>query len=184
MATVNRVARGVLSLIFLAALAGPAFAQESLRLVEQDIKAGLLYNFLRYTQWPAPEGSEAIVCVFGRDSLGGRLQPMAGRTVNHRVIEVRRVNAAAETDACSLLFIGAEERARWPQLRTYLAGKDVLTVSDFAGFADNGGMIEFVRANSRVGVVINVEALDESQLSVQDRMLRLASSVRGERRTP
>jgi len=156
-----------------------ASAQDSLRLVEQDIKAGLLYNFLRYTQWP-PQGqaADAVVCIYGRDPFNGRLNPMAGRTVNQRTIEVRIIHDYSEVGSCSLLFVSADERSRWSALHAYLAGRNILTVSDYDGFARDGGMIEFTRVNSRIGVRINVDAVQGANLAVEDRLLRLANTVR------
>lgn len=158
----------------------PAVAQENLRLVEQDIKAGLLYNFLRYTEWPAraPTTGPATVCVYGADPFGGRLETMARRTVNQRPIVVRAVRGYAQIEGCSLLFLNSSERAHWPQLRSFLADQNILTVSDFDGFARSGGMIEFTRVNSRIGVRINVSAAERANLIVQDRLLRLAEPVR------
>jgi hypothetical protein len=164
--------------LFAAVAMTPAAAQQNFRLVEQDIKAGLLYNFLRYTEWPARADAMAVVCVFGPDPFDGKLTPMAGRTVNQQTIDVRNVRALEEIDACTLLFVNADERARWPQLRDYLGDKPVLTVSDYDGFAGGGGMIEFTRADSRIGVRINVDAIAGADLMVQDRLLRLASAVR------
>lgn len=174
--------RRVLSALAMAAVlaAGDVRAQEGVRLAEQDIKAGLLYNFLRYTEWPqpAPAGASMVVCVYGRDPFGGRLASMAGRTVNQRTIEVRTVHEAAQANTCSLLFLGAEERANWPGLRAQLGERGILTVSDYDGFARSGGMIEFTRVNNRIGVRVNVQAAEAANLSVQDRLLRLASVVR------
>jgi hypothetical protein len=163
--------------MLLAATCAPlAQAQENLRLAEQDIKAGLLYNFLRYTEWPvANVNAPAVVCVYGRDPFDGRLQPMAGRTVNQRRIEVRAVRSAANLDSCSLLFVSGDERARWPALRERLPGLALLTVSDFAGFADAGGMIEFTKRDNRIGMRINTDALSAARLVVHDRLLRLAN---------
>jgi hypothetical protein len=166
-----------LALALSATALAPAHAQQTLRLVEQDIKAGLLYNFLRYTEWPARSDAMAVVCLYGADPFDGKLAPMVGRTVNQQTIAVRNVRDLAEVDACTLLFVNAEERTRWPQLRDYLGGKPVLTVSDYDGFAGGGGMIEFTRAESRIGVRINVEAIGDADLMVQDRLLRLASAV-------
>jgi len=142
------------------------------------VKAGLLYNFLRYTEWPAPRSNgAAIVCIFGPDPFSGRLQPMAGRTVNQRPIQLRSVRETGEMDTCSLLYLNSDERAQWPRLRTYLAQRNVLTVSDYEGFATSGGMIEFTHANNRIGVRINVGAMQAADLTVQDRLLRLANVV-------
>lgn len=162
-----------------AALTSAAAAQGQLRLAEQDIKAGLLYNFLRYTQWPGPAAPSTVVCVLGSDPFSGRLQPMAGRSVNQSPIEIRAVSTLTETDSCALLFINNAERARWPQVRAHLAGRHVLTVSDYDGFAESGGMIEFGRVNNRIRVRINIDAVGAARLTVQDRMLRLAETVGG-----
>jgi hypothetical protein len=180
-AFLNKKSPALLALLLAAALLTPAYAEENVQLVEQEIKAGLLYNFLKYTQWP-PEhaqqaNGDAVVCLFGGDPFNGHLQPMAGRTVNQHGIEIRNVHTLQEIDACSLLYIHADEKANWPQLQKALAGKDVLTVSDFGGFAESGGMIEFTRVDNRIGVKINVDAVTAAHLAVQGRLLRLASTV-------
>jgi hypothetical protein len=120
-----------------------------------------------------------VVCLLGGDPFNGHLQPMAGRTVNQHNIEIRSVRTAQESDGCSLLYIDANEKPGWPQLQKALAGKDVLTVSDFDGFAESGGMIEFTRTDKRIGVKINVDAVAAAHLAVQSRLLRLASTVHG-----
>jgi hypothetical protein len=164
--------------------ADAAAAQDSRRLAEQDIKAGLLYNFLRYTEWPAraPARATIDVCIYGRDPFGRRLEPMAGRSVNQRVIALRTVHTSAEISSCALVFINAEERAAWPRLRADLARHSVLTVADFEGFARAGGMLEFTRANNRVGVMVNLEAAHAADINVQDRLLRLATVISSESR--
>jgi hypothetical protein len=161
-----------------------AAAQDTRRLAEQDIKAGLLYNFLRYTEWPAAAqaGATIDVCLYGGDPFEGRLAPMAGRTVNQRVITIRNVRGAASLNSCALVFLNARERAAWPELRAELARRSVLTVSDYEGFARAGGMLEFTRVRNRVGVAVNVEAANAAHLQVQDRLLRLATIVSSESR--
>ena len=165
-------------------LSTPVAAQDSVRLAEQDIKAGLLYNFLRYTDWPAAAQTRATidVCLYGGDPFAGGLQPMVGRSVNRRVISVRSVRTGPEMSSCALIFINAQARADWPRLRAELGHRSVLTVSDYDGFARDGGMLEFTRARSRVGVAVNVGAARAANLEVQDRLLRLATVVSSESR--
>jgi hypothetical protein len=163
-------------------LASFANAAESLQLVEQEIKAGLLYNFLKYTDWPqsASTSSNAlVVCLMGGDPFGGRLQPMAGRTVNQHVIVIRSISVIENAADCSLLFIHADEKSQWPELHAALMATPMLTVSDFPGFSDSGGMIEFTRIDNRIGVKINTDALATAHLQVEERLLKLASALRG-----
>lgn len=173
--------RVVFALLLGAVFAARAMADENVQLVEQEIKAGLLYNFLKYTQWPDDHSQAAtgdvVVCLFGGDPFDGHLQPMAGRTVNQHAIKIRNVKGADDLTSCSLVFVHANQKADWPQLQKSLAGKDVLTVSDFDGFAASGGMIEFIRADNRIGIKINVDAVKAAHLAVDDRLLKLASAV-------
>jgi len=170
----------MLAALLTAALTLPVYAAERLQLIEQQIEAGLIYNFLKYTQWPperTPQTPMMRVCLFGGDPFSGHLQPMAGRTVNEQKIEVRSVTTAADIGVCSLLFIHADQKPNWPELQRTLAGKSVLTVSDFEGFAVSGGMIEFTQLDSRIGVLINTAAVTAAHLEVQDRLLKLARTV-------
>jgi hypothetical protein len=183
-ASLKRIFRAVAVIALVTAQSMAAAAQQNVRLLEQDIKAGLLYNFLRYTDWPtiARDDQPVVVCVYGGDPFEGRLTPMTGRTVNRRAIEVRNVAGESDVNACSLLYVNAQRRDDWPQLRSRLARRSILTVSDYEGFARSGGMIEFTRTNNRIGVQINVGAARAVDLSVQDRLLRLASVVRTDSR--
>lgn len=179
MAFLRKIHRAGLALLLLAAAClSPAYGEDNVRLVEQEIKAGLLYNFLKYTQWPTEHVNHgAVVCLIGGDPFGGHLQPMAGRTVNQHSIEIRNLQNIQDVGACSLLYIHENQKPYWSQLQKALAGKDVLTVSDFDGFAESGGMIEFARNDNRISVKINVDAVTAAHLTVESRLLRLARTV-------
>src|SRR6185312_13017324 len=122
----------LIRLLFLAALIAAtvsARADETLQLHEQEIEAGLIYNFLKYIEWPdAAHASAMTICIYGDDPFKGYLQPMEGRTVNQRRIGLRSVHDAASAAGCDLLFVNAAEKGQWPQLEKSLAGKNVLTV--------------------------------------------------------
>ena len=171
------VARLACILVAAVAIAAPGRASEGLQLAEQKIKAGLLYNFLKYTAWPQSHPIVAV-CLFGGDPFDGHLAPMNGRTVNQSTIEVRAIETVDQARTCALVFVNAERKALWPELKAALGGKDVLTVSDFDGFTSAGGMIEFTHFDERVGVEINVDAVTAAHLTVEDRLLKLASAVR------
>jgi hypothetical protein len=164
----------LIALLLAAAGPRPSAAGDDLRLVEQEIKAGLLYNFLKYTSWPTT-GETIIVCTFAAETFWDALAPMAGRTVNGRAIGLRAIRDWSQARSCSLLFVGEGARRAWPALKAGLAGSAVLTVGDFEGFAAADGMIEFTRAGERIGAKINTDAVASAHLSVQDRLLRLAS---------
>jgi hypothetical protein len=173
----------VLALLLTAAAAPTSrvAAGETVQLVEQKIKAGLIYNFLKYTQWPsAAPHSTLVVCMLGGDPFDGQLAPMAGRTVSQRSIELRVTKDASDTAGCAVVIVRADHRSAWEGARKSLAAKEILTFADFDGFTAEGGMVEFTRVDDRVSVKINTDAVAAARLKIDDRILKLASVVRAE----
>jgi hypothetical protein len=156
----------------------PVHADETLQLHEQEIEAGLLYNFLKYVEWPdAARTGTMTVCIYGDDPFKGYLKPMEGRTVNQRRIDLRTVHDSSAAAGCDLLFVNAAEKGAWPQLEKSLAGKTVLTVSNLDDFAQSGGMIEFGRTDDHIRVSLNLDAVAAAKLKVEDRLLKLVTVV-------
>lgn len=172
MALLKRSIAGLL----IALLAMPALAA-SVQLAEQKIKAGMIYNFLKYAEWPAAGTSTPMrVCIVGSDPLQGNLKPMVGRSVNQRKIAVVDVDAAEAAGSCDMLMVG--KGAPWPVLRQAIAGKPILTVSDDINFIKQGGMFAFGRTHDRITVTLNMDAAEAAQLQMQPRLLNLVTVVR------
>ncbi|MDX2027770.1 MAG: YfiR family protein [Alphaproteobacteria bacterium] len=171
-----RLSLGLALLMLVAGFTVSARAQEALQLHEQEIEAGLIYNFLKYITWPSETSrADVAVCVYGEDSFINYLQLMAGRTVNQRRITVRSARDFPAAESCDLLFINTSGKDQWPQMMRFLRGKPVLTVSTIDGFTDKGGMIEFGRKGSRIQVLLNVDAAQAARLHVEDRLLKLVT---------
>lgn len=165
-------------LLALCGAATPAMAN-NLQLTEQKIKAGLLYNFIKHTTWPAEavpdvDSRPLTVCVYGKDIFEDYLRPMEGRTVKQRKILVKHIESTDESASCEILFIGSAAQQDWPPLREFLEQRQVLTVSDFPGFAHKGGMIEFQQKEMRIGAIFNLDAFRNADLQIGEPLLTLA----------
>jgi hypothetical protein len=153
---------------------------QSLQLYEQKIKAGLVYNFLKYTEWPSSKMTKdtpaVIVCIFGQeDPFDGYLSPIEERTVQQKPITLKYISDGADINSCHMLYIGASDKAHWPQLQTAAGNKGILTVGDFSGFTDSGGMIQLGNKNNRVYVELNIAAITTAHLHIYDTLRRIAT---------
>jgi hypothetical protein len=161
----------------LSALAQIQPASTSLTLYEPKLKAGLVYNFLKYTTWPQNPEGRLEVCLYGGDSFNGYLYPLKGRTAQQYVISITSISSIPETAHCDFLFINKRASNAVPQILKFLQGKHVLTASDIPSFASQGGMIEFGMENQRISVNINQKAVNQAGLHIHDRLLKLAHIV-------
>ncbi|RYG03296.1 MAG: YfiR family protein, partial [Chitinophagaceae bacterium] len=156
-------------------------------LYEQKIKAGLVYNLLKYTTWPAIEVSASEkstkeksvinVCIFGADPFDGYLAPLEGRTANQAIISILHVTQIPQLDGCHALIIHRSEEKQLADLVQSLNGKNILTISDVAQFSKRGGMVELAKEGEKIALFVNNKTVFNAGLVIEEPMLRLAKVV-------
>lgn len=161
---------------------GKAHADEkSLQLYEQKIKAGIVYNLLKYTDWPEEAAlnnqGKLHICLYGADPFDGYLAPLEGRTAQQIPIAISHLQNIAETEQCSVVIIHRNQTRSLPELLTYLSNKNILTISDIEHFAASGGMIELAKEGEKISLYINTNAISNARLSIKGPMLKLAKIV-------
>jgi hypothetical protein len=100
---------------------------------------------------------------------------MDGRTVNQRLIRISHIHRASDAGSCHMLFVNADESGAWADLHKAIEHKSVLTVSDFPGFVDKGGMIQLDRRDSHIIVELNIDAVTAAHLNVYNSLLKLVT---------
>jgi hypothetical protein len=173
------------SVCFLAILLHGAISPAPVQAVspqEYQIKAVFLYNFALFVEWPAssfPDSRAPIVIgILGRDPFDTYLQEaISGEKVNNRLIIIAHYNSVEEIKQCHILFISSSESGRLETHLQALVGRPILTVADFEGFAQRGGMIRFKNENNKVRFRINVEATTSANLTVSSKLLRHADII-------
>lgn len=157
----------------------PALAQGS---SEPAVKAGFVYNFAKFTEWPATVGSAqapTALCLVGGDPLNAVTTLLDGRMLQGRALVVRRNVRSEDLKSCPIVYItDVDERRQADALRA-VRGLPVLTIGDAEGFADAGGMIGLVAADDRIQFEVNLEAVQRGGLRIQSQLLSLARGVKG-----
>lgn len=169
----------LVALVF--AIGSCAFAETDPEAPDADVKAAFLFNFAKFTDWPEIAFSDPILlCVLDDARIAGALVKITrGQRIDSHRIDVRPVDSA-NGQPCHLLFLSAHSRDLGSTLRM-LDGLPVLTVSDSAGFAGTGGMIELYVERDRIRFAIAVETIKRSHLTVSSRLLGLARIIHDDR---
>jgi len=90
---------------------------------------------------------------------------------------VKRISDLQEATNCQVIFIGASEKARIAEIVAQMKERPVLTVSEVAGFAEQGGMVNLLAGPNRIVMEINREVAGKAKLSVSSQLLKLAKVV-------
>lgn len=172
----------MIHLLFFAALtiwgASPAYAQN----LEDNVKSGLIYNFLKYTTWPeqqSPYNETLHVCLLGGDPFNGALYPIDGQTAQQRRIHIHNVQPSEYASTyCHAVFVHHDLAAYIDPILESFNNPSLLTISDIKNFAQSGGMVEMgLNTQSKVELLINKSAVENSNVQIEDRLLKLAEVI-------
>lgn len=156
-------------------LAGAAQAQAT---PEYRAKAGFLYNFIAFTEWPVRVGSPLPLCVYGASPFGEELAALEGKSVGGRTLTVRNPVGLEQLKACRVVFVADSAIDSLPRILEALRGEPVLTVADSRGALDAGAGINMLLRQNKIAFEVNLTAVRRAELNLSSKLLKLASEVR------
>ena len=175
------LAYGALALLA-CTLPGAARAAGALdrRVSPAQLKAALIMNLLKFTEWSAPEDMSIVVCVIGDEPLAAALIDVMRTSPDGSRMQVRQPFDLTSTPECHVGFIAESPAHRAAPLLDAVRGRPILTVSDAPGFAQVGGMIELFLEEGRMRFAVNVDAAQQAHVRLSSRLLGLARIVHGD----
>ena len=160
-------------------LGGVAWAATEEPPREYRIKAAFIYNFAKFTRWPAgsfaDDEAPLDFCIYGEDPFGGALDAVAGKTIRGRRVVVRRIAAIEASAGCHLLFISDSEADHLTDILAAVGDRPVLTVADMPDFARAGGIISLTtNEDDNLRFEINTGTARRAGLKLSSKLLSLA----------
>jgi hypothetical protein len=145
------------------------------------LKAAFLYNFAKFTEWPAdvlPAGAPLVMCVVDDLKLTKALEEATtGRDVEGHALVVRKIELDGPVRSCHLLYAGVDAKAGGRLIET-VKGVPVLTVADLEMFASMGGTANLFVEDGRIRFAVNLDATNRARLRLSSRLLSLAKLVK------
>jgi hypothetical protein len=155
---------------------------------EYLVKAGFIYNFAKFVEWPstafAEPDSPIVIGVLGTDPFGDIINRVVeGKKIGSRGFVVRRFKWSKELKdlkefkECRILFVSSSEKLHFEEIVEAVKGLPILTVGETPGFAERGGMIRLMLEDNRVRFEVNVAAAHDGNLNISSRLLTLARII-------
>jgi YfiR/HmsC-like len=146
---------------------------------EPALKAAFIYNFVKFTEWPAGVMSAVeplVMCVIGDEAVEEALE----RVVKARVVGGHALTVSSAVPAlrhvCHVLYVSGANPGQAAQLVASLRDGPVLTISDIEGFTRLGGIAQFHFEQGRLRFKIQLESAKRSNLQISSRLLALGTT--------
>ena len=147
---------------------------------ESLVKASIVYNIARFVTWPETSGQDnaanLIICIQKDNQLATAFSSLAAAQGANGGFQLRLIERfGVQNLECHVAFL-SEEDLDYVDLSA-MARDAILTISDTAGFVNDGGTIEIQVIDEKIGFSINrlIERL--SSVSLSSQILQLAEKV-------
>jgi hypothetical protein len=150
-----------------------SFAQER---PTHEIHAAMLYNFIKYVQWPnETEPGTFVVGVMGEEDVFATLQKWYdGKPKGSKKYSIKKLSSAAEAADCQVVYVGRSKNREFDSIKSSTAGKSVLTITDGNGLGQKGSCINFKVIDGKLKFELNQATLTSSNLKVSNQLTSMA----------
>lgn len=152
-------------------------------LLEYQVKAAFLYQFIKFIEWP-PQAfrtghNKVIIGVLGEGPMDRAVAAVQGKMAKGRAVAIQRYRKVADLDYCHVLFISSSMDDQLPTILKRIKGWSLLTVGDVEGSAMRGVMINFITVEDTIRFEVNVGTAKRANLRISSELLGLAQAVYG-----
>lgn len=155
---------------------GVAAAQER---PTHEIHAAMLYNFIKYVQWPnEAEAGEFIVGVIGDEKVFTTLkQWYDGKPKGSKKYVIKQLADASEAGNCQVVYVGKSKNKEFDTIKSSTTGKSVLTITDGNGMGQKGSCINFKVVDGKLKFELNQATVNSSNLKVSGQLSSMAIMI-------
>jgi hypothetical protein len=149
---------------------------------EYKVKALFLYNIAQFIQWPDDTFKDAnspiTFCILEPNPFENELEhTMDKKMIGGRTPVVRQIADLKQAFGCQILFVSSGHSKHPRTLLEDLRMTGLLIVGEVAGFARDGGVINFKLKGGSVHLEINMAAAEREHLHISSKLLSLAEIV-------
>lgn len=154
--------------------------------LEFKIKAGYLYNFTKFIVWPNVNSATFNLCIIGADPFGADIDPIEKKTAFSLPIKILRLreidflSASNLKGDCHILYVGGADNLKmvFEKIQAYPYKHRILVVGESEAFAAEGGMIGFVKRDSKIKLQINLHSVKQTDLRISAKLLEIAELIK------
>lgn len=160
-------------IIFYFALIIKVSAQER---APHEIHAAMVYNFIKYIQWPNEgDGGDFVLGVVGDDKIFSTLKMWyEGKSKGNKKFVVKKLDTPSQAGECQAIYVGSSKNRNFEDVKVAIAGKPVLTITDGNGMAEKGSCINFRIIDGKLKFELNQSAVTGANLKVSGQLTSMA----------
>ena len=150
--------------------------------LDAQVKAAYVHKLPAFVEWPgdafSTPTSPILIGVVDADAVQDELRRQAaGRSVQGRPIEIKRLAHGSPLPTVHVLFIGSAAPREVQQLLAQAVARPVLTITSSEGGLASGAVLNLTELGGRIRVEASLPSAARNGLKLSSRLLSVASKV-------
>lgn len=149
----------------------------SQQLPDASLRAAFLFNFARFTEWPAaalPPDGPLVICTDDQAVFDALRGSFAGKSTGKHLVATARLAEPGGAGRCHVAYLRRVPAAGAERLFADLSGAHVLTVGDDAAALRAGAVVHFFVEDRRLRFAVSLPNMSRAGLQLSSRLLSLA----------
>ena len=168
-------------LVSLSVAAAPSSSTQTAAALPANDVAEFIVNIARYSSWPKTASfSKSLTVCYAHGNAAPVVAPISANdwTVKGMAVNWLAISSPQQITGCNIVWLNSEVR---PAPHVWVAAvidQPILTLSNYADFTADGGIIGAYRVGLDWRFEVNLEALQRSQINIAAVALRLGQKPR------
>lgn len=146
-------------------------------MLEYQVKAAFIYNFIAFTQWPESTEPAINLCLYGEDYFGQEIDKLQNKSVGTRSIKVVRIRNSDQLPKCQVIFFSKSVNNTMADIISNLESNPILILADSPNAISQGVTINMSLVNEKIVFEINLGIARKAGLDISSKLLQLAVKV-------
>jgi hypothetical protein len=151
---------------------------------EYRVKAGFIYNFAKFIEWPKENGRQdpnsIIICIVPDTPETDVFFSLGNKSIGGKRIKVKKCNEVRDKDIekCQILFLDSKDETFIRESLLIVKYRGILTIGHVKGFTQAGGIINFFTEEDRLRFEVNLDAAKRARIKLGSQILMSAEIVK------
>jgi len=139
-----------------------------------EIHSMMIYNFVKYIQWPAENSQDFVIGVIGDDEVYSTLKAWYdGKVRGNKKFIIKKFNSASEITNTNILYVAKSASGQFSSIKAQ-ASANTLLITDKPGLGKKGSGINFRTINNKLAFELNQTEIEKSNLKVSSQLSAMA----------
>lgn len=140
-----------------------------------EIHSMMVYNFIKYIQWPDNSSDEFVIGVLGHDDVFQTLSTWyGGKLKGDKKFKIIKYDKNSDLKGCHVLYVANQSSKHFEDIQQKIDKSSTLLITDKPGLGQKGSAINFKKVNNRLAFELNQGVIDASSLKVSRQLSNIA----------